>query len=247
MTRKEFIQTTALAAAGSVLLPNTLLAQPLEISPIEAIGALRAPFALAPLSYAYGALEAIIDAKTMEIHHGKHHAAYISNLNTALQSSPLREKSLIAILAALTPSDAPALRNNAGGHWNHSLFWATMQPNTPNNKPTDDLAAAIERDLGGFDAFKKQFTEAAKTQFGSGWAWLSVNAEKKLIVSSTPNQDNPLMAKLADTHGTPILGLDVWEHAYYLKYQNRRPEYVEGFFSLINWAAVAQNYAYARR
>lgn len=245
MTRKEFLQTSAAAAAGALLVPQTVFGQATENAPIQEISALASPFVLAPLPYAFKALEPAIDAQTMEIHHDKHHAAYITNLNTALANSPLRDKRLGEILAAVSAQDT-AIRNHAGGHWNHSLFWALMQPEGKTaTKPQGALAAAIEKELGGWDACKAKFAEAAKTRFGSGWAWLSVGADKKLFISSTPNQDNPLMKNLVEGVGTPILGLDVWEHAYYLKYQNRRADYIEAFFNVLNWSVVEKNYAAA--
>jgi len=200
-------------------------------------------FTLPDLPYAKDALEPHIDARTMEIHHGKHHAGYTKKLNAALEGSDDAGKSIEDILANAGSAGA-GVRNNGGGFYNHSLFWTVMSPNGGGN-PSGDLAAAIDSDLGGFEAFKDAFAKAAGTRFGSGWAWLLVGADGKLHVSSTPNQDNPLM-DVADVKGTPILGLDVWEHAYYLNYQNRRPDYVEAFFSVINWDEVAKRYADAK-
>ena len=197
---------------------------------------------LPDLPYAHDALEPTIDARTMEIHHGKHHNGYVSNLNKALEGhSDLAGKSLEDLLGDLDSvpeSIRGAVRNNGGGHANHSLFWPTMSPNG-GGAPTGDLAAAINRDLGGFEAFKEAFASAAGTRFGSGWAWLSVS-DGKLEVSSTPNQDSPLMEGK-----TPILGLDVWEHAYYLHYQNRRPDYVKAWWNVVDWNLVAERYAAA--
>ncbi|MCG8587006.1 MAG: superoxide dismutase [Pirellulales bacterium] len=205
-------------------------------------------FSLPDLPYAYDALEPHIDARTMEIHHTKHHQAYITKANAALEGTPLADKPVEEVIADLSvvPEDKRgAVRNNAGGHANHSLFWTVMGPGA-GGSPSGDLAAAIDADLGGFDAFKESFSNAAATRFGSGWAWLCVGGDGKLCVCSTPNQDSPLMAGVAECPGTPILGLDVWEHAYYLNYQNRRPDYVAAFFNVINWDAVAERHAAAK-
>ena len=204
---------------------------------------------LPALPYAANYLEPVIDARTMEIHHGKHHAAYVNNLNAALEKYPeLQKKSaeeLIRDLNAVPADIRMAVRNNAGGHVNHSLFWLLLKPGSKG--PSGDLAAAITAELGGFDAFKEAFAKAATTRFGSGWAWLCVKADKKLCVCSTPNQDNPIMAGVAECPGTPILGLDVWEHAYYLNYQNRRPDYIKAFWDIVNWDKVSELYAAAKK
>lgn len=201
-------------------------------------------FSVPALAYAFNALEPHIDAKTMEIHHGKHHATYVSKLNDAIKGKgDLESKSIEALIATIKtiPEDIRgAVRNNGGGHYNHSLFWSVIGPNA-GGSPKGALADAITRDIGGFDKFKEQFTAAALNRFGSGWAWLSVKTDGKLCVCSTPNQDNPLM-DVAECHGTPILGIDVWEHAYYLNYQNRRPDYVAAFWNVINWDAVTQRF-----
>lgn len=199
-------------------------------------------FQLQPFPYAFNALEPHIDARTMEIHHDKHHAAYTTNLNNAIAGTEWESKTIEEILANISKI-SPAVRNNGGGFYNHNLFWEVMAPNA-GGTPTGDLAAAIDRDLGGFDKFKEMFSAAAATRFGSGWAWLIVTADKKLVVTSTPNQDNTLM-DIADVKGTPILGLDVWEHAYYLNYQNRRPDYIGAFYNVINWDVVAAKFAAA--
>ncbi|MEQ8821946.1 MAG: superoxide dismutase [Sumerlaeia bacterium] len=200
-------------------------------------------YELPPLPYAANALEPHIDAKTMEIHHGKHHAAYISKANAALEGhADLAAKSiedLVSNLSAVPENIRGAIRNNGGGHANHSLFWKVLSPNG-GGAPSGELASAIDSAFGSFDAFKKEFANAAATRFGSGWAWLVLNGGK-LAVTSTPNQDSPLM-----DGKTPLLGLDVWEHAYYLNYQNRRPDYIEAFWNVVNWDQVAKNYAAAK-
>lgn len=200
-------------------------------------------FELPKLDYAYTALEPHIDAKTMEIHHSKHHQAYVTNLNNAIAGTDAEKMSIEDICKNISKYPM-AVRNNGGGHYNHSLFWQIMAPNA-GGMPTGDLAKAIETDLGGFDKFKADFSAAGATRFGSGWAWLCVK-EGKLCVCSTPNQDNPLM-DIADCKGTPILGMDVWEHAYYLHYQNRRPDYMAAFFNVINWTKVSELYAAAKK
>lgn len=193
-------------------------------------------FELPKLDYAYNALEPNIDALTMEIHHTKHHAAYTNNLNAALEGTPNAGKSIEELLAGISKLSV-AIRNNGGGYYNHNLFWKVIGPNG-GGKPSGDLLAAIEKNFGSFDAFKDEFAKAAATRFGSGWAWLVKQADGKLVITSTPNQDNPLM-DIADVKGTPILALDVWEHAYYLKYQNRRPDYISAFWNVVNWNEVA--------
>lgn len=201
-------------------------------------------FQLPALPYANDALEPHIDAQTMEIHHDRHHNTYVTNLNAALESAPeLQNKSLedlIANLDNVPESIRTAVRNNGGGHANHSLFWEIIGPNG-GGAPTGDIAAAIDSELGGFDKFKEDFAKAATTRFGSGWAWLVVGKDGKLSITSTPNQDSPLFEGL-----TPVLGLDVWEHAYYLKYQNKRPDYIGAFWNVINWDEVNKRYAAAK-
>jgi len=198
-------------------------------------------FELPQLPYAYDALEPHIDARTMEIHHSKHHNAYTTNLNAAIAGTDLEGKTIENILINLDKTNA-AVRNNGGGFYNHNLFWTVMSPDG-GGLPTGDLLAAIESSFGTFEEFKAKFAKAGATQFGSGWAWLTVQKGGKLEVVGTPNQDNPLMPEVAGNGGTPILGMDVWEHAYYLNYQNRRPDYIEAFFSVINWTEVARRYA----
>ncbi|AUC78898.1 superoxide dismutase [Nonlabens sp. MB-3u-79] len=197
-------------------------------------------FELPQLNYAKDALEPHIDAKTMEIHHGKHHQGYTTKLNDAVKGTSLEGKTIDNILLNLDMNNT-AVRNNGGGFYNHSLFWEVMSPNG-GGQPTGELADAITTSFGSFDAFKDTFSNAAKGQFGSGWAWLCVHEGGKLDVCGTPNQDNPLMPEVG-CGGTPVLGLDVWEHAYYLNYQNRRPDYVEAFFNVINWEEVSKRYA----
>jgi len=197
-------------------------------------------FELPKLAYAYDALEPHIDARTMEIHHSKHHQAYITNLNAAIAGTDLEGKTIEEILQNC--KDKPAVRNNGGGFWNHNLFWEVMAPNA-GGTPTGELAQAINDAFGTFEAFKDAFAKAGTTRFGSGWAWLCVE-NGKLVVCSTANQDNPLMGE--GSTGTAILAMDVWEHAYYLHYQNRRPDYINAFFNVINWDAVAKKYAAAK-
>jgi len=199
-------------------------------------------FELPKLPYDFNALEPHIDTKTMEIHHGKHHNAYVTNLNNAIAGTDLENKSIEELMKVA--GSKAAVRNNGGGHYNHSLFWTIMKPNGGGN-PTGEIGAAIDAKFGSFDKFKEEFAKAAATRFGSGWAWLCVNTKKELCVCSSPNQDNPLM-DVSECPGTPILGLDVWEHAYYLNYQNRRPDYVAAFWNVINWEEVAKRYAAAK-
>jgi len=199
-------------------------------------------FTLPALPYAHEALEPHFDTLTMQIHHGKHHQAYVDNLNKAVTGTPNEGKSLEE-LVAVAGTISPAVRNNGGGHWNHSFFWASLAPNA-GGTPSGALADAITAAFGSFDAFKEKFAAAGMTRFGSGWAWLIVK-DGKLEVSSTPNQDNPLM-DVAEVKGTPLLGADVWEHAYYLKYQNRRADYLAAFWNVVNWAVVAERFTAAK-
>lgn len=198
-------------------------------------------FQLPELTYAYDALEPHIDARTMEIHHTKHHAGYTNNLNAAIKSTSLENASIEDILAGVSEHSA-AVRNNGGGYYNHCLYWAIMSPDGGGEPSAQmNIAKAIERDFGSFENFRNEFTTAAVSRFGSGWAWLCTDANDRLFVSSTPNQDNPLM-DVAGKSGTPVLGIDVWEHAYYLNYQNRRPDYVNAFFNVINWLEVTRRF-----
>ena len=196
-------------------------------------------FVLDPLPYPSDSLEPNIDKQTMEIHHGKHHNAYVTNLNNAIAGTDMENKSIEDLLAAV--SKAPiAVRNNGGGHYNHTLFWNTIS-GSGGGQPTGTLAEAISQKFGSFDAFKEEFTKAATTRFGSGWAWLIVTPEGELTIASSPNQDNPLM-DIAEVKGFPVIGLDVWEHAYYLKYQNRRPDYIAAYFNVVDWNAAEKRY-----
>lgn len=195
-------------------------------------------YTLPALPYDFSALEPHIDALTMEIHHDRHHNAYVTNLNNAIKDTPMADLSLEDLLRHISKYPA-AVRNNGGGHYNHDLFWKVIGPHGAGH-PSGVIATAIDEAFGNFDTFKEEFAKAATTRFGSGWAWLYVS-EGKLKIGSTPNQDNPLM-DLAEVHGTPVLGLDVWEHAYYLKYQNKRPDYIAGFWHIVNWDAVTKLY-----
>jgi Fe-Mn family superoxide dismutase len=205
---------------------------------------MKYPYTQEKLNYGYDALEPYIDKMTMEIHYSKHHAAYTENFNKAAEANNLKDATLFEIFGMISKLP-PVVRNNGGGYYNHLMFWQVLAPNS-GGQPSGKLAAAIDKDFESFDKFKEKFNEAGKTQFGSGWAWLSVNADGKLIVSKTPNQDNPLM-DIAEVKGIPILCLDVWEHAYYLKYQNKRPDYIAAFWSVINWEEVERRYAEAMK
>ncbi|HCD9236260.1 TPA: superoxide dismutase [Elizabethkingia anophelis] len=198
-----------------------------------------AQFKQAPLPYAYNALEGSIDAQTMEIHYSKHGAAYVANLNKAITGTSLEKESLVKILSGIS-KHSPAIRNNAGGHYNHELFWTILTPEK-NTQPSEKLAKAINQSFGSFDAFKEKMSKAGADRFGSGWAWLIVTPEKKLAITSTANQDNPLM-DIAEVKGIPVLGIDVWEHAYYLKYQNKRADYLSAIWNVINWKEINKRY-----
>ncbi|MDB4345829.1 superoxide dismutase [bacterium] len=203
---------------------------------------------LPELPYTYDALEPHFDARTMEIHHSKHHNAYVTNLNAAIAGTDLEGKTiceLIGDIASIPADKQGAVRNNGGGHANHSFFWKTINPNG-GGAPTGDLAAAIDAELGGFDALKEAFAKAGATRFGSGWAWLIVKTDGSLAVTSTPNQDCPCMTGVAEIEGKPVIGLDVWEHAYYLQYQNLRPKYIEAFWNVVDWNAAEENYKAAK-
>ena len=233
MDRRKFLYSVGLTlAASSVKVQGNIFDK------LNNRSNKMAKFELPSLPYSFDALEPHIDARTMEIHHGKHHAGYVANLNKALEGTELEGKSLDELLKDISKYPV-AVRNNGGGHYNHSLFWTVMSPNKGGN-PSGELAEAINSTFGSFDSFKEKFSTAAATRFGSGWAWLVV-ANGKLAVTSTPNQDNPLM-DVAEVKGTPILGLDVWEHAYYLHYQNKRPDYISAFWNVVNWDEVAKRY-----
>lgn len=248
MKKRAFLKTSAILTMGAVLSPlvscenNPQEKQP-ETTTTDSSPQKITVFELPALPYAFDALEPHIDAKTMEIHHGKHHAGYTKKFNKALESSSWAGKTLTEIFAGIQDNEADlGLRNNGGGYYNHKLFWEVIGPNK-GGEPTGELAQAITQTFGSFENFSNAFKEAAKTRFGSGWAWLIKGEDGKLAVTDTANQDNPLMSNIATTKGSPILGLDVWEHAYYLNYQNRRSDYINAFFNLINWDAVAQNLA----
>lgn len=203
---------------------------------------------LPTLDYSYDALEPHFDAQTMEIHHSKHHNAYVTKLNGALEGTGLEDKSLCELVGDLSQvpeGKRSAVRNNGGGHANHSFFWKTLSP-SGGGAPVGDLAAAIDSELGGFDAFKEAFAAAGANRFGSGWAWLVVKEDGKLAVTSTANQDNPCMKGLSEVEGKPIIGLDVWEHAYYLKFQNKRPDYIAAYWNVVDWNAAEENYKHAK-
>jgi len=240
MTRRQALKSTALAGAALAVLPAAL-AQNNAATPAAPAAAPKGPYTLPPLNYAFDALEPHIDARTMEIHHDKHHAAYVANLNKAVADFPevgrQPVEELLKNLGAVPEKIRPAVRNQGGGHYNHSLFWQTLKINH-GAEPQGALATALEKRFGGFGGFKEAWTKAATGQFGSGWAWLVVDAGKDLSIEPSANQDSPLSQGLQ-----PLLGIDVWEHAYYLKYQNRRPEYVAAFFQVINWDFVGVRYA----
>lgn len=231
MKRSQFLQKTAGLLGASIVLPRFSASAK---STIE-----TAPFSLPALAYSFDALEPHIDKLTMEIHHDRHHKAYVDNLNKAITGTAAASLSLEAMMGQM--SQLPiAVRNNGGGHWNHSFFWKLIGPANA-SKPSADLLAQIQKDLGGLDNFKAEFAKAATGRFGSGWAWL-IWKDGKLVISSTPNQDNPLM-DVAEVKGTPILALDVWEHAYYLKYQNKRADYISAFWNVVNWDFVSQQFS----
>ena len=239
MTRRQAIRTTTLASVTLATLPSAL-AQTNPVAPVAP--APSGPFMLPPLPYAYDALEPYIDARTMEIHHDKHHAAYVANLNKAVAEFPdvgkMSVEDMLKNLNAIPEKIRMAVRNQGGGHFNHSLFWQMLKKD--GGEPAGALASAIDQRFGSFSAFKDEWTKAAAGQFGSGWAWLVVDANKQLGIEPTGNQDSPI-----SQGKQPLLGIDVWEHAYYLKYQNRRPEYVAAFFHVINWDFVSERYAKA--
>ena len=235
INRRQAIQKTALLGAA-VTVGTSLLVPQAQAADAAATG----PFTLPPLGYAFDALEPHIDPQTMQIHHDRHHATYVTNLNKAVANAPdlaaQSVESLLKDLSAIPEAIRPAVRNHGGGHANHSLFWQLLKKNG-GGKPSGELAKAIDKKFGGFTGFQEKFTEAATKQFGSGWAWLSLGAEKELVVEATANQDSPISAG-----HTPLLGIDVWEHAYYLKYQNRRADYITAFYNVIHWDAVTERF-----
>lgn len=240
MKKREFLKTTSVLSVGALM--GTLGCGTKQESNQAKAVALSTTFSLPELPYAVDALEPFIDRKTMEIHHGKHHAGYVRKLNAALERAELQVDNLGDLLATLTDAEGQiALRNNGGGHFNHSLFWKVMTPGG-GQEPKGALLDAMNASFDGLEKFGEEFANAAATQFGSGWAWLCHHpTEKKLFVTSTANQDNPVMEKLVEQPGIPILGVDVWEHAYYLNYQNKRKEYIDNFMRIINWEQVAKN------
>jgi len=247
MKKREFIKLTGLAAAGVAMSPIISCGSPEStdkkvpaVAPEKKLSV--SEFTLPKLGYAFDALQPSIDAKTMEIHHGKHHAGYVRKLNNALKDAKQFASQDLASIMKNVGKDDTGVRNNGGGHFNHSLFWSVMAPGG-SNAPSGQLGDAINAAFGSVEEFNKEFFSAAKTRFGSGWAWLSVDKNNKLFVSSTPNQDNPAMTNIVEQSGTPILGIDVWEHAYYLNYQNKRGDYINAFTELINWDEVAQRFA----
>lgn len=241
MDKRTFLKSVAILGTGAIVKPSLANGLFAEEKPTS-FEYDKAPFTLPKLNYTFSALEPHIDTLTMEIHHGKHHAAYVNNLNKALENARFTGKQLEEILWDIK-SDEVTIRNNAGGHYNHSLFWKLLTPNGA-KKPTGKLAEAIDKTFGSFEKFQEQFNNAAKSRFGSGWAWLNINSKNELFISSTPNQDNPLMKNIvkAEELGVPILALDVWEHAYYLHYQNRRPDYISAFWNVVNWEYAESRY-----
>ncbi|MBO9152344.1 superoxide dismutase [Chitinophaga sp. GCM10012297] len=241
MNKREFIKVAGLAGIAALVAPGCAGAAE-AADGNKTLLALKPPFVLPELPYAVDALEPNIDKMTMEIHHGKHHAGYVTNLNKAVEQGAFAGLSLGDILTKVSAGDT-AVRNNAGGHYNHSLFWKLMSAGK--SEPSGELKKAIDTAFGSMDELKTKFADAGKGVFGSGWAWVIVKTDGSLAVTSTPNQDNPLMTNLAKDPGTPILGVDVWEHAYYLKYQNKRPDYLTAFWNVVNWTQVNELYTEA--
>ncbi len=243
-SRRKFLQSTAKAAAiitVSSTAASSILQSCAAPKAMLKTATITTGFTQQPLPYTYTALQPVIDAKTMEIHYTKHAAAYSKALLEAAQAEGIDSSKPLENVLAKIDKYSIKLRNNAGGHYNHEMFWKSLQPKQNSNLPTGKVAKAINENFGSFDTFKTQFTEAAKTRFGSGWAWLYVDAPNKLKIGSTPNQDNPLM-NVSDVKGFPLLGLDVWEHAYYLQYQNKRADYIENWWSIINWNYVESRF-----
>lgn len=246
MNKRNFLRTGLFVAAASLLKPRNLWAESALENDLDLPGEEQTgPFSLPPLAFANDALEPHFDKMTMEIHHDRHHNAYVSNLNKAVAGTAFATMSIDQVLSNVTSKES-AIRNNGGGHFNHTLFWSLLSPQG-GGAPTGNAGKAIEAKFGSFDKFKEIFTTEATGRFGSGWAWLCVNSKGELFISSTPNQDNPLMTKIVKKQaGTPILGLDVWEHAYYLKYQNKRADYIKAFWNVLNWAEVEKRYNAAK-
>ncbi|MEQ1744685.1 MAG: superoxide dismutase [Saprospiraceae bacterium] len=249
MEKRTFLKTGFLLSIGAAVAPLVSACSPgknasappkMTLPPPKAKRS--TPFTLPALPYAANALEPHLDKLTMEIHHGKHHQAYVNNLNDAVQGTTYADYELDDIVARISTADADKkIRNNAGGHWNHAFFWQIMTPGGNSLQP-GQLATAINTTFGSFDKFKSDFSDAAKSVFGSGWAWLCVGKDKGLFITTSPNQDNPLMLQIAPKVGTPVLGLDIWEHAYYLKHQNKRADYIGAFFNVVNWNEAAKRF-----
>ena len=242
MDKRNFLKLSSMAGLAALVKPISSIESKdntIGLATSEAKLQLES-FVLPPLGYAFAALEPTIDAMTMEIHHDKHHATYISKLNDAVKGSRFEGMSIEKIMVEVKEDDK-AIRNNGGGHYNHSMFWKVLMPGG-DKMPNEKMNQLMVDSFGSFEKFKELFSDSSKQVFGSGWAWLSADKNKKLFISNTPNQDNPLMVNVAKQIGTPILGLDVWEHAYYLKYQNKRADYIQGFFNVINWSQVQQNF-----
>ena len=247
MHKRNFLKNAAALALSALVSPAVLARAQEErfLRDARATPLAEGPFSLPPLPYSFAALEPHIDARTMEIHHDAHHKTYVSKLNEAVAGKPQAQQTLEQLV--MTASQQPdAIRNNAGGHYNHSLFWLLLAAQG-GGAPIGELAAAITQAFGSFDKFKEEFTKVATTRFGSGWAWLSVDKAGKLFISSTPNQDSPLMDVPGIQRGTPVLGLDVWEHAYYLKHQNKRPEYITAFWNVVSWPEANRRFTAARK
>lgn len=238
MERRTFVKSAGIITAAASLNPSMLTGSKNQAVVTGAVSGKAGAVDFPPLPYAYDALEPYIDARTMEIHYDKHHRAYYTNFLAAVKGTPAENQMPVEIFASMSKFP-DAVRNNAGGYYNHFFFWNNLAKD--GGKPSSDLSAALDKDFGSFDKFRESFTNAAKTRFGSGWAWLILTPEKKLTVGSTANQDNPLM-DVSQLKGIPLLTLDVWEHAYYLKYQNRRPEYIDAFWNVVNWSEVNRRY-----